>query len=99
MYVVFQIVYATFLASIINLFFHYDHVMSHDNHVMSHDNHVMSHDIHVMPHDASIESRKILKPSKVKEQKKKRRRCHLIKGELLKKRARKRNKRADDEPV
>jgi hypothetical protein len=64
MYVVFQIVYATFLASIINLFFHYDHVMSHDNHVMS-------HDIHVMPHDAIIESRKILKPSKVKEQKKK----------------------------
>jgi hypothetical protein len=71
MYVVFQIVYATFLASIINLFFHYDHVMSHDNHVMSHDNHVMSHDIHVMPHDTIIESRKILKPSKVKEQKKK----------------------------
>jgi hypothetical protein len=46
----------------------------------------MSHDNHVMPHDAIIESRKILKPSKVKEQKekKKRRRCHLIKGELLK---------------
>jgi hypothetical protein len=43
----------------------------------------MSHDNHAMSHDAIIESRKILKPSKVKEQKK-RRRCHLIKGELLK---------------
>jgi hypothetical protein len=41
---------------------------------MSHDNHVMSHDNHVMPHDAIIESRKILKPSKVKEQKEKKKR-------------------------
>jgi hypothetical protein len=65
--------------------FHYDHVMFHYDHVMSHDNHVMSHDNHVMSHDAIIESRKILKSSKVKElKKKKRRRCHLIKGELLK---------------
>jgi hypothetical protein len=44
-------------------FLHYDHVMSHDDHVMSHDDHVMSH-------DAIIGSRKILKPSNLKEQKK-----------------------------
>jgi hypothetical protein len=54
----------------------------------------MSHDIHVMPHDAIIESRKILKPSKVKEQKKKKKAMSFNQRRIIEKTRKKKKQKS-----